>query len=511
MADGIINLKQTSNYLKAQIEWYTEGSSLIANLQICGSNGHSGTRGTWHPSITLNGSVIASDDVYETLQPSGNWTTILTAKATLSGPSTLGGYVSAPSGTSLVGQSCSGSGTITPDTPTVTPKATTPVLGKGTTEDTAVELGGVIDVTLNPNVDSLTHTLFYRVTGLDDMPMWENLAGGTWWWTLSYHMAYAFPTMTRGTGQLICRTYQGDTLIGETSVGYYYIVPDNDTTKPKIQSCTLEPYEPAGVSLPDKLKGIFIQNVTQIKGEIAAEQAFSPIRSYRLAGNGISSEDRTSSPAYGWAEYSGSLTVLGRVTDNRGFYRDSPVEIYVFDYRDPYAAPVNGGRVICGRCNASGSLDENGLYLKIEARKVCSGVFRDGWAHNTCRMDYRIRHNGGGRDYGEWVSLSGNSDGDVVSYRSENAMLALKNSYSVEIRVTDDVGRSGSLITSISSDFVTLHLAKGGRGAAFFKRAERDRCLEVDGDIAVTAERTIQIGDVTLTKDGLTALLALIE
>lgn len=376
---------------------------------------------------------------------------------------------------------------------TLVPEATVPIF-----ENAPVTLGSILKITLSPNLDTLRHTLLYQADGVQTQ-IAADLPAGETAWEVPYSLAAVFPTQTEGMAQLVCRTYLDGKPVGEEqAVWFQFVVPDNDITKPVIDSFLLTPEG----DLPEKFAGLHIRNVTRLRGELTAHGPYSPIRAYQLTGSGITSEASRNSPCYGYSEASGPVTVFARVTDWRGFCRELGAEIFVHPYNPPSAAPAAGSAVVCIRCDAQGVPDSRGTHLKIEARKQYSSIAPAGVELNTCRMEYRFRQ-AAAAQYSAWTPLP-----DAETYVSKEMLLDVKHSYQVQLRASDDIGREGILTLAIPSDHVTLHLKRGGKGAAFFKRAERDGVLEVAGDLMLSG--TLTLGSTQLTEEQLNALLALL-
>ena len=74
---------------------------------------------------------------------------------------------------------------------------------------------------------------------------------------------------------------------------------------------------------------------------------------------------------------------------------------------------------------------------------------------------------------------AGISSSDKVSFLAAGVTLDKKSSYTVELKAEDELGEQGIISFAVSTEEITFHLKKGGKGAAFGKYAEEDNLLDV--------------------------------
>lgn len=65
-------------------------------------------------------------------------------------------------------------------------------------------------------------------------------------WTPGYDLAKQIPALTQATGTLVCHTYNGTALVGSNSVTIRLTVPENDITRPRVESLALSPVSDLG-------------------------------------------------------------------------------------------------------------------------------------------------------------------------------------------------------------------------------------------------------------------------
>lgn len=149
-----------------------------------------------------------------------------------------------------------------------------------------------------------------------------------------------------------CTTKNGNTIIGTSTTIVYLQVPES-----YIPTCSLEISEVGNV--PSSW-GVYVKSKSKIKGVInASGVAGSTITSYNSNVNNQSfttQEFTTSEIAV-----SGELVVTSSVIDSRGRKATDSKTINVYDYWTPTISSY-----LIQRCNADGSLNEEGTYGKIK-------------------------------------------------------------------------------------------------------------------------------------------------
>ena len=338
------------------------------------------------------------------------------------------------------------------------PRASTPTLSAS-----SVNMGSKITIKTNRASTAFTHNISYKwgsTTGTI-----KNSVTDSCEWTVPTSFASDIPNAKSGTVTITVDTYNGSTKIGTKSVNLTAKVPGADWTKPKINSVTITPSGNA-----DWVGSRYIQSKTKAKVVTGTTgQAGATIKSCEVTidGTKYTGTDITSNAI----RNSGTVSATVKVTDSRGYTNSTTQNISVEAYSKPYIANHSQySKVICARCDDSGTLVSNGTRLRLVLSKkwsaLSSGV-------NTALVEYRINSN-------SWVTASAHSSNTSdISLTVTNATLDVKQTYKISIRITDKFGETDTYQYDIPTEEIAFNLKEGGGGAAFGKYAEGDG-LEVD-------------------------------
>jgi hypothetical protein len=288
------------------------------------------------------------------------------------------------------------------------------------------------------------------------------------------------PNTDEGTLRFTLRTYSKSDYtseIGEPSAKDLELyIPENSSTKPTVDMA-LTPIS----NLPSPLNSLYVQGRTKVDANFTngKGQFGATITSYKLS---VSGKTYPSPYTSDYLTTKGTVTVKGIITDSRGFKNEYTEDITVLPYSTPKILPASGeSDIICARCDSSGKLSLSGTYLKIKAKRSYSTVTSEGVQKNFCAIRYRHK-TAEATSWSTWITLlakTNTSTNEVESEPLANIVPSTRTSYIVEIGVIDDVGETQSIKIPISTDIVTAHLKKGGKGAAFGKYAEEDELLDV--------------------------------
>ena len=156
----------------------------------------------------------------------------------------------------------------------------------------------------------------------------------------------------------------------------------------------------------------------------------------------------------------GNVTVLGTVTDSRGYSRVYTKEITVIPYDRPKILPTSDeSEVVCARCDEDGNISESGTYLKIKAKRHYSKVVSD-VQNNFCAIRYRYKADKG-TSYSDWATVlaSDAASDEVDTGALPDVILSLQSSYVVQVQAIDDIGEYGQTTITIPSEEIYLHKA----------------------------------------------------
>lgn len=287
-------------------------------------------------------------------------------------------------------------------------------------------------------------------------------------------------TATKGTMRFTFRTYVKSDYT--SPVGDYtykdieLYIPENSTTKPTVDMA-LTPIS----NLLSPLNSLYVQGRTKVDANFTngKGQFGATITSYKLSVLG------KTYPSPYTSEYlttKGTVTVKGIITDSRGFTNEITKDINVLPYSTPKILPASGeSDIICTRCDSSGKPTLSGTYLKIKAKRSYSTITLENVQKNFCAIRYRHK-TAEATSWSSWITLlekTNTSTNEVESEPLADIVPNTRTSYIVEIGVFDDVGEQQTIKIPISTDIVTAHLKKGGKGAAFGKYAEEDDLLDI--------------------------------
>ena len=358
------------------------------------------------------------------------------------------------SGTSM-GSGWSVSGSKTVDL-TAIPRASVPTLSAA-----SPNVGDTVTLNTNRKVGSYTHDITYSVAGKSGT-IGTNV-GASVEWTIPMSLASAIAGVS-DTLTIHTVTRNNGVQIGSSDISVTLRVPENDTTKPAINSVILTPQH----DLPAKFSGVYVQGRSAVKAQVDATGTYSAIEKYSLYALG---NTYTGNPAVTNAlSITGAVTVKSTVTDKRGFTRSVTNEVLYYPYTTPSAAPPEGqSQITCKRCMADGSIDTGGTYLKIEAGKKFSQVN----GINQCELRYRYAAAGG--NFSPWVTLleKGSASNSIQTVLG-GVVDSVVTAYTVEIGVVDDIGSEKSVTFPIGTAGAVWHAAEGGNALGIGGYAQRE-------------------------------------
>lgn len=307
-------------------------------------------------------------------------------------------------------------------------------------------------------------------------------------------VANQFPNNPSGTMTATLYTYSdsaGEKQIGfESSKTFKVTLPDNETTKPP---CTMA--LKANNSLSSPFSTLYIQGLTKAEATFTEEDGKygAHIVSYSLSALGDT--DDTSPYQSGYLTTAGTVTVIGKATDSRGYSNTAEQKINVIPYSKPKILPASDeDGIICVRCDASGKPTGSGTYLKIKAKRSYSKVKTGDVQNNFCAIRYRYREESS-TSFGSWKTILAKSastdtiDADPIS----GVVSSAKTSYVVQVGVIDEVGYSATVQFVIPTDFVTIDIPEAKKG----KRIGIGRYAEDSGEPGIDVGMDLYFDDGT--------------
>ena len=485
MAKGTIYGSTGNKYIDAKIEWSStpnnavNTSTVTAKLYYKRNNTGFQTAGTGSFSITIDGEKQAQSE--SLIITESAWVLAMTAIKTVSHSTdgtkaiTISAAGSIPN-TTLTSTSCSGR--VALDT---IPRAST-ITSAGN-----VTLGNACSVKWTPASASFRYKVMFELgewSYTTDIIHPNTTSAYTYKdYSLPLEVANQIPNVRVGTMTATLYTYSDSgatTQVGDPAAETFTVtVPDNTSTKP-IVAMELSPVG----SLPSAFAGLYIQGLTKVKATLSAEGRYgASIDSYlmRVDGVYIDADDAFTSKYF---TTEGERTVYGYATDIRGHTGENLQPITVIAYNDPRIE--NASAV---RCDKDGNDNESGTYLKISAKRSYSPVVSDNVQKNFCKIMFRYSDGG---SYGSWVTiLDGDSlDSDEVTTGALlDGTLSVQESYTVQVRAIDDIGRYADTYITIPTEKIYMHRDGARNALGLGKYNEQDNAVDSDWDFYMNDHR----------------------
>lgn len=369
------------------------------------------------------------------------------------------------------------------------PDATMPTVPDGT-------LGSTMTINLPRNSGNFTHEL--RCNFYQSSITVASGAGTSQSWTPGYDLAKQIPNLTYGTATLVCTTKNGSAVVGTTQRTFRLTVPENDTTRPCIQSVALSVIS----SLEGDLAGLYIRGRTGLKAQITASSPYSTIAAYQVSAGDVSAKGNPATITY--LVNDGQVTVEAKVTDARGFSRTHSQKIQVLSYSRPKIVPYTGyAEVICERALEDGQLNSSGTYLAIKAGKSFSSFQVDGKERNSCSLRYRFKVSSA-PEYGAWmVLLDSTSAEKEIQVLVRDVVPSTSRSYDIEISAIDALGGEHILRFAIMTSAISFVLYDGVDGAGFGKYPEEPHVVDIAAHMTLKVRGKLEVLGAKWTSLGL--------
>lgn len=313
-------------------------------------------------------------------------------------------------------------------------------------------LGGSVTVNIDRKSDSFVHNVFY--TRFDGAVYTVGSSVGTSCsFTPALGDASYIPNSTSGTATITVDTYSNGTKIGSVSQAITLYVPDS--VVPSISSISVT----EGGSVVPSSWGIYVQGKSSLKVVTSASGSYgSSITGYKITGIDNStyySSNFTSAVL----QISGSRTITVTVTDSRGRTATKTTTYECIAYFNPY---ISLSKV--DRCNADGTLNDEGLYLKYSFEGGLANLL--GKNTQAFKIGYRVTGSGSNYTYKN------------VSINVSNVVLAgvtfdVNTSYDIQFYIADYF-TSSAKVEPLSSGFSLTDYNASGKGMAIGKISEKD-------------------------------------
>jgi hypothetical protein len=335
----------------------------------------------------------------------------------------------------------------------------------------SVNYGSSVTINISRAHSKLTHRIRYN---------WNNNTGTvvsstsstSYSWTVPNSFMNYIPNSTSTTGTIYVDTYNGTKSIGTKSVSLKTNVPSS--VVPSFSSIGHSEQNSA-VSALNLGSGVYARNLSKIKFTIngAAGAYSSTIKSYKIVYDGTTYN--SSSATTGTIKNSGTRTVTATITDSRGRTASKSTTVSVLAYNSPSISSFS-----VRRCNADGSNNDMGKYIKVTYGGSMSNLNSKNTA--TVYIDTKPRSSSTWTTKNSFA-ITGSFSGTKIFGTYE-----ITQSYDVRIRVIDKFHTVTST-QQLSTAVVTMSWGKQGVGVG--KIHEGIAPLEVGGKIATAADAWI--------------------
>ena len=331
----------------------------------------------------------------------------------------------------------------------------------------AITLGKQVSVTIKPASSAFRHKLSLKV-GSKTVTMLSDKAGGTY--RITPTLADFAPQITDAaskSGTLTLQTYNtSGTLIGSNTYTVTVTVPSSagPTVSDGWATATYDNTGTAAAAIAAFVQGHSRATVTFDKSKIETYYG-ATIKSYQITCNGVAVSE---APYRTGIMDQTNEKIVCSVTDSRGHTAMGVLNVSLYPYSPPTLSELS-----LYRANADGTENSEGTCIYAKAKLT----FSDIGGLNDCSLQGFYRLAGG--NYGSGVQMT-SGVGTILT----NAA-AIEASYVAKIEAKDSLGNSRKFEATIPTADVAFNVKPGGKGAAFFKYAEKDGVLEVNGALEV--------------------------
>lgn len=261
-------------------------------------------------------------------------------------------------------------------------------ISKPTLSSNSFDMGTSITINTNRLNSNFTHTIRYKFNNASGT-IATGVGASTTWNSPIATLAPQIPTSASGTGIIYCDTYKSGNLVGTASVRFTAAVPN--TTIPTIGAVNVS----ESVSSINTLIGKYVKLLSKLTGNLTGCAGIygSSITKQEIIIDNVSYDvTQAGATSLTWTMAnpvisSGSVTIMGRVTDSRGRIGTLNNVITVIDYSLPAATSFT-----VQRCLSNGTLDQTGTYVKcISVASITSLINVTEKNVLKYQIDYRLR------------------------------------------------------------------------------------------------------------------------
>ena len=413
-----------SNQITLRFGWWQDSQSVANNssvvgwhLQLIASGGSISSSASKSWSVTVNGTKYSGT---ATVGISSGATKTLASGSTTIGHNADGTKSFSFSFSQQFDINYSGVGWIGTKSGSGNGKLTT-IPRASSVSATSGNIGENITITINRASSSFTHTLTYDFNGLTGTI--ASGVGTSKTWTIPTSFSAKMPDAKSSRGKIICKTYNGSTLIGTSECRFDVYVKES-SNKPTL-SPTVKDTNATTIALTgDENK--FIKYYSSAKfsfGESAKNGA--TIKTYSLK---VGSQQTSNST--GTFKNVDSASFVFGVVDSRGFSTTKTVNKTLIDYVKLTCAMTVSNPTASGECQ-----------IKITGNYF-SGNF--GATSNTLTVQYKMNDNG-------WTTATASISGTTYNATINLTGLDYTQSYTFQARAIDKLATVTSSSKTVKS------------------------------------------------------------
>lgn len=334
------------------------------------------------------------------------------------------------------------------------------------------------NATITTADSSFRHDIYLKVGDVSKCIKYDTVGGAVKLWPEIEQFAPAITSAASAKGTLTIYTFSA----GRASIGskeYEVTVKVPDLAKPDVSlGWASADYYNSGT--PAASIAAFVQGYSKAQIVFDADRISlkygARLKQYKISCDGVTQNG--TGPYLRTGVLSGtSAKIVCTVEDSRGYTASETVTVGVL----PYARPTLTG-ISLYRASSDGSAASDGTRIYAKATLK----YADLNGLNACRLNAYYRAQSG--SYGDAIQL----ESDVGAIIMDSA--AINQTYVAKIVAEDNLGNAASYEATIPTDSVAFHIRDGGNGAAFFKYAEKDGVLEVNGALELVEALEIASG-----------------
>lgn len=340
------------------------------------------------------------------------------------------------------------------------------------TSSTVGASGGASTVNISRRSPSYTHSVTWTFGSYTHT---ETGVGTSVTYTIPASWLNAIPSSATGVGSVTVQTYNGSTPIGSAATAQFSVTA---AVNPSIGSFTSAPRGAAYNAQITNYTTVYVSGYSTalLTASSVAGAYGSTITKYEfLQNNALIAQYSSSASSYSHTTgtLSGTSIVLSvRVTDSRGRQASASITVTPKSYATPSFSSANAYR-----CNSSGTAQNDGTYLKVEATAVATPT-----ENSIVALVFATK---------QTTSSTWSNELSVANYPITGGF-ANTSSYDVRIKATDKLGQSSYRYFTIPTAEYTMDFKVGGKGVAFGKVAETDNLVDSAWGVKVGGKFTAQ-------------------